>query len=120
MSEARSPLTGSDNYIRNGTSPQTVNFNISGNGTVGTLTATNAAIGGSPTGTTLTVTGTQPPPSSNSGTSAPFVLRVVGAKGGNTTGNAQGGTGGSVLIQAGDGGDSTQAFAGLGGSITLR
>jgi hypothetical protein len=102
-------------YIRNGTSPQPVDFNISGRGTVGTLTATNAVIGGSSSAVTLSVTGTQP----LFANPAPDVLRVVGAKGGNASDpNGIGGDGARVLIFAGDGGDA--AVAGRGGSIEIQ
>ena len=48
LSDARTPLPGSANYIHNGIAQQTsANFNISGNGTVGTLNANGAVtIGG--------------------------------------------------------------------------
>src|SRR6266536_5380418 len=41
LTDARTPTAGSSNYIQNTNSPQTgANFNISGNGTIGTLSAT--------------------------------------------------------------------------------
>jgi len=36
----KSPISGNDNYIKNGTSPQTADFNIGGTGTAGILNAT--------------------------------------------------------------------------------
>lgn len=130
-------------YIRNSTEPQTPgNFNISDNGTMGgTLTAggltvdTNTlyvdaatnkvGVGTNAPTSVLDVVGSQPPPvSDTNGTNATEVLRVVGAKGGNTSAlTAAAGNGASVLIQSGDGGDInpfTASTPGNGGSITLR
>ena len=49
LSDARTPLAGSNNYIQNTTAAQTADFNISGNGTIGgnlTVTGTlNALLG---------------------------------------------------------------------------
>lgn len=46
--------SGSSNYIQNGTSPQTADFNITGTGTVGSLSVTGAATAASFNGLTLT------------------------------------------------------------------
>ena len=115
-------VSGVVQIANGGTGTSTQNFvDLSTNQNIGgnkTFTG-----GGSSTGTTLTVTGTQPPPSSGDGTNAPDVLRVLGAKGGNTSNpspRALAGTGGNVLIQAGDGGDSSIPLTGVGGSITLQ
>ena len=43
LSDARNPLAGSANYIQNTTNPQTGNFNISGNGTVGGIFTGNGS-----------------------------------------------------------------------------
>ena len=46
MTDARSPTPGSANYIQNGTSPQTSNFNIAGTGTAAIFNATRYDIDG--------------------------------------------------------------------------
>lgn len=44
MSDARSPLPGSSDYIRNGTSPQSANISISGNLVAGQISGSGAGI----------------------------------------------------------------------------
>ncbi len=69
----------------------------------------------------LDVATPQPPAVTvGNGTDAQQVMRIVGGKGGNSTGGPPG-AGSSVLIQAGDGGDRSLGvgFNGSGGSIIL-
>ncbi|HEX9492694.1 MAG TPA: hypothetical protein VGA33_05485, partial [Thermoanaerobaculia bacterium] len=69
----------------------------------------------------LDVATPQPPAVTvGNGTDAQQVMRIVGGKGGNSTGGPPG-AGSSVLIQAGDGGDGSLGvgFNGSGGSIIL-
>ncbi len=73
----------------------------------------------------LHIQGVQPPTvQSGNGTSATEVLRIVGGRGGDTLAFGgiidDAGTGGSVLIQGGNGGDTVGGFSGAGGSITLQ
>jgi hypothetical protein len=53
MSDARSPLSGSDNYIQNSTNQQPANFNVGGDGVVGG----NLGIGAVSPGSRLNITG---------------------------------------------------------------
>ena len=71
----------------------------------------------------LNVIGSQPPFSAGEfavGASAAPVLRIIGGKGGNVNSIAWAGTGGSVYIQGGNGGDNANLQSGEGGSITLQ
>jgi hypothetical protein len=53
MTDARSPLSGSDNYIQNSTNQQSASFNVAGNGVIGG----NLGIGAIDAGSLLNITG---------------------------------------------------------------
>ena len=71
---------------------------------------------------TLQINGAQPAPVATNGTIAPSLLRTSGGKGGNTTAaGKKGGTGASIVLLAGYGGDAVAgSMNGDGGSITLQ
>lgn len=80
------------NYIQNGTSPQTASFNITGTGTIGGLTVTNAGNIAFQKGSDYSSTGTQN--DVNFGTGA--LIRLTGASTQTITG-ITGGTNGRIL-----------------------
>ncbi|HJU55367.1 MAG TPA: tail fiber domain-containing protein [Pyrinomonadaceae bacterium] len=71
---------------------------------------------------TLHVNGLQPAPLATNGTTPAMLLQTSGGKGGNTTGSGKkAGAGASILLAAGDGGDTApNGTKGNGGNITLR
>lgn len=110
-------------YIKNGTNPQLgSNFNISGDGVVGG----KLGVGISPSSTLHVVGPAGPGVFEGTAPDAISVLQVFGGKGGSVSSpgadfNPHAGTGSSVLVQGGPGGDGPTGFApGSGGSITLQ
>jgi hypothetical protein len=97
-----------------------------GNSVIVQSAAKNIGIGTTaPPTAKLQVNAAQPPPSAGNGTSAATLLQTSGGKGGNTTGAAAGfqtaGTGASISLLAGNGGDAPAGSRrGNGGSITLQ
>ena len=111
--------------------------NVTGGGTAGQITKWTGAttIGDSiltekdskvGLGTTNPVSlvhilGSHPITSTLTGTNATEALRIVGGKGGDTSGSGQtAGNGANLVLQAGDGGDALTGTSGRGGFVTIQ
>src|SRR5262249_47591405 len=69
----------------------------------------------------LHILGSQRVTSTLTGTDAREGLRVIGGKGGDTSGSGQAaGNGASLVLQAGDGGDALTGTSGRGGYVTIQ
>jgi len=69
----------------------------------------------------LHILGSHPVTSTLAGTNATEGLRIIGGKGGDTSGSGQtAGTGANLVLQAGDGGDALTGTSGRGGYVTIQ
>ena len=69
----------------------------------------------------LHILGSHPATSMLAGTNATEGLRVIGGKGGDTSGSGQSaGSGANLVLQAGDGGDALTGTSGRGGLVTIQ
>src|SRR4030095_5354219 len=69
----------------------------------------------------LHILGLQPVTSTLTGTNAIEGLRIIGGKGGDTSGSGQtAGNGASLVLQGGDGGDALTGTSGRGGYVTIQ
>jgi len=69
----------------------------------------------------LHILGSHPVTSTLTGTNATEGLRIIGGKGGDTSGSGQmAGNGANLVLQAGDGGDALTGTSGRGGYVTIQ
>ena len=69
----------------------------------------------------LHILGSHPVTSTLTGTNATEGLRIIGGKGGDTSGSGQtAGNGANLVVQAGDGGDALTGTSGHGGYVTIQ